>query len=120
VLPLGAFMDQNVIFRVDATATQLSQGRNSLFKQLCGSLGGTRKLRDLFVVGGDYDSSVLTRWDQTAARGSVIVEWFDMPNSGVAAAAGDFCLLPGGGCRTGHWLSNAAVTGKKRPARVLP
>jgi hypothetical protein len=102
VLPLGAFVTQNVIFRVDPTATQLSHGRKNLLKQLCGSMGGTRKLRDLFVVGGDYDSSVLARWDQPATRGNithgasffrvqkgVIVEWFDMPNSGVAAAAND-------------------------------
>ncbi len=98
VLPLGAFVDPSVIFRVDPTATQLSHGRDKLLKQLCGSIGGTRKLRDLFVVGGDYDTVVLTGWDQTASRGNVthgasyfrvrrglVVEWYDMPNSGVAA-----------------------------------
>jgi hypothetical protein len=98
VLPLGAFVDLNVIFRVDPTATQLSHGRDKLLRQLCGSIGGTRKLRDLFVVGDDYDTAVLTGWDQTASRGNVthgasyfrvrkgvIVEWFDMPDSGVAA-----------------------------------
>jgi limonene-1,2-epoxide hydrolase len=98
VLPLGAFVDLNVIFRVDPTATQLSHGRDKLLRQLCGSIGGTRKLRDLFVVGDDSDTAVLTGWDQTASRGNVthgasyfrvrkgvIVEWFDMPDSGVAA-----------------------------------
>jgi ketosteroid isomerase-like protein len=102
VLPLGAFLAQNVTFRADPTATQLSHGRDNLLKRLCGSMEGTRKLRDLYVVGGDFDASVLTRWDQTTTRGSVthgasffrvqrgiIVEWYDMPNSGVAAAGSD-------------------------------
>jgi hypothetical protein len=99
VLPLGAFVDLNVIFRVDPTATQLSHGRDKLLKQLCGSVDGMRKLRDLFVVGDEYDTAVLTRWDQTASQGNVtrgasylrvrrgvIVEWYDMPDSGIAAA----------------------------------
>jgi hypothetical protein len=98
VLPLAAFVDLNVIFRVDPTATQLSHGRDKLLKQLCGSMDGARKLRDLFVVGDDYDTAVLARWEQAASRGNVthgasyfrvrrgnIVEWYDMPNSGVAA-----------------------------------
>jgi len=99
VLPLGAFVDLNVIFRVDPTATQLSHGRDKLLRQLCGSMDGMRKMRDLFVVGDEYDTAVLTRWDQTASQGNVthgasyfrvrkgvIAEWYDMPESGVAAA----------------------------------
>jgi limonene-1,2-epoxide hydrolase/ketosteroid isomerase-like protein len=99
-LSLGAFVAPDVMYRADPTATRLSHGRDTLLKQLCGSIGGTRKMRDLFVVGGDYDATVLAGWDQTAARGNathgasffrvekgVIVEWYDMPDSGVAAAA---------------------------------
>ncbi len=98
-LSLAAFVDPNLVFRTDPTATKLSRGRDNLLNQLCGSISGTRKVRDLFVVGGDYDASVLTRWDQTAARGTVthgasffrvqkglIVEWYDLPDSGVASA----------------------------------
>jgi hypothetical protein len=73
-------------------------------RQVCGVMGGKRKLIDLFVIGGDYDSAVTTRWEATNAQGGashmgslfrvqkgLIVEWYDTPNDpgavGPAAAS---------------------------------
>jgi ketosteroid isomerase-like protein len=69
-LLLGGFVDPDVVFRFNATEP-LGHGRDNLLHEVCGVLGGKRKLIDLFVVGGDYDSSVLTRWDESNARGNV-------------------------------------------------
>ena len=98
-LLLAAFVDQNVIFRSDP-ADEIGSGRENLLKKVCGSLGDKRKLIDLFVIGGDYDSSVITRWEATNAQGNVthmgsffrvqkglVVEWYDVPNDPVGTAA---------------------------------
>jgi hypothetical protein len=67
-LLLAAFVDPKVIFRENPTVG-LRQGRDNLLRQVCGVLGGKRSLIALFVIGGDYDSSILTRWDETDAQG---------------------------------------------------
>jgi hypothetical protein len=69
-LLLGSFVDRDVVFRSNPSQ-QLGHGRDNLLRQVCSSMGEKRKLIDLFVVGGDYDSSVLTRWDKTDAQGTV-------------------------------------------------
>jgi ketosteroid isomerase-like protein len=69
-LLLGAFTDVDVVFRA-RPSDELGHGRDNLLRQVCGITGGKRKLIDLFVIGGDYDSSVLTRWDETNAQGNI-------------------------------------------------
>ena len=72
-LLLGSFVDQKVIFRA-TPAGDLGRGRDDLLKLVCGSIGDRLNLTDLFVVGGDYDTSVITRWDKVDAGGRRI-EW---------------------------------------------
>jgi hypothetical protein len=69
-LLLGSFVDSKVVFRADP-GEPLGHGRENLLRGICNSIGGKRKLIDLFVVGGDYDSAVLTRWDAMTAKRSV-------------------------------------------------
>jgi hypothetical protein len=69
-LLLGSFVDPKVMFRGGPNEA-LGHGRDNLLRRVCGVMGGKRKLIDLFVVGGEYDSAVLTRWDQTDARGEL-------------------------------------------------
>ena len=97
-LLLGAFVDPKVIFRGNPSES-LGHGRDNLLRMVCGSLGGKRNLIDLFVIGGDYDAAVLTRWEETDTQGQVshmssffrvqkglIVEWSDMPDDAVSPA----------------------------------
>lgn len=101
-LLLGAFVDPKVIFR-GSPGDPLRKGRQTLLRQVCGSLGQKRKLIDLFVIGGDYDTAVITRWEETTTRGQtfhmgsffrvengLIVEWYDTPDDAVAPTAGTF------------------------------
>jgi hypothetical protein len=97
-LLLAAFVTPKVIFH-DNPTEKLAQGRDSLLRKVCSFIGGKRKLIDLFVVGGNFDSAVLTRWDETSAQGDVqhmssmfrvqnglISEWmYDVPLDGGAA-----------------------------------
>jgi hypothetical protein len=69
-LLLGSFVDRNVVFRANPDE-ELGKGRDRLLRAVCGTIGGKRKLIDLFVIGGDYDSTVLTRWDETNTQGDV-------------------------------------------------
>ena len=98
-LLLGAFVDPKVTFR-SRPSESLGHGRDNLLREVCGSLGGKRNLIDLFVIGGDYDAAVLTRWEETDTKGQVshmssffrvqkglIVEWSDMSDDAVSPAA---------------------------------
>ncbi len=100
---LAAFVDPKITFRSKPTDA-LGHGRVNLLRQVCGEIGGKRKLTDLFVVGSAFDSAVLTRWDQTDQQGAVqhmssmfrvqdglITEWmYDVPldTTGSSASAG--------------------------------
>lgn len=88
-LLLGSFVDQNVIFRPNSAA-DLSRGRDNLMKLVCGYMGGRLNLTGLYVIGGDFDTGVITRWDALDAAGrrtrmgsffrvrnDVITEWMD-------------------------------------------
>jgi len=69
-LLLGATVDQKVNFR-PTPADGLTPGRDELLKKMCGVIGNRIDVKELFVVGGDYDTAVLARWDNYDARGSV-------------------------------------------------
>ena len=88
-LLLGSFVDRNVIFRPNSAAG-LARGRDDLLKLVCGYIGDRLNLTGLFVIGGDFDSGVITRWDKVDAGGKrtrmgsffrvqngLIVEWMD-------------------------------------------
>jgi len=100
-LLLGAFVDRNVIFRPNPAA-DLGRGRDDLLKLVCGSIGDRLSLTGLFVIGGDFDAGVITRWDKVGAGGKrtrmgsffrvqngLIVEWMDttLDPGGPATAA---------------------------------
>jgi hypothetical protein len=68
-LLLAAFVDQQVIFRGNSAA-DLGQGRDNLLRQICGYVGGRLDLTGLFVIGGDFDTGVITRWDAYDAAGT--------------------------------------------------
>jgi hypothetical protein len=97
-LLLGAFVDQRVIFR-GHSAAELGQGRDNLLRQVCGYIGGRRDLTGLFVIGGDFDTGVITRWDAYDAAGTrtrmgsffrvqngLVVEWLDTAVEGTSLA----------------------------------
>ena len=88
-LLLGSFVDRNVIFRPNSAAG-LQRGRDELLKLVCGYIGDRLNLTGLFVIGGDFDTGVITRWDKIDAGGkrtrmgsffrvqnNLIVEWMD-------------------------------------------
>ena len=88
-LLLGSFVDQNVIFRPNSAA-DLSHGRDDLLRLVCGTIGDRLNLTGLYVIGGDFDTGVITRWDKLDAAGKrtrmgsffrvrndLIVEWMD-------------------------------------------
>ena len=88
-LLLGSFVDRNVIYRPNSAAG-LARGRDDLLKLVCGYIGDRLNLTGLFVIGGDFDSGVITRWDKVDAGGKrtrmgsffrvqngLIVEWMD-------------------------------------------
>jgi hypothetical protein len=97
-LLLAAFVDQQVIFRGNSAA-DLGQGRDNLLKQTCGYIGGRADLASLFVIGGDFDAGVLTRWDAYDAAGTrtrmgsffrvrngLVMEWMDSAVDGISPA----------------------------------
>jgi len=88
-LLLASFVDRNVIFRATSSAG-LGHGRDDLLKLVCGSIGDRLNLTGLFVIGGDFDTGVITRWDKVDAGGKrtrmgsffrvqngLIVEWMN-------------------------------------------
>ncbi len=97
-LLLGAFVNETVGFRPDP-ASDLVRGRDNLLKNVCGYIGGRLEVTDLFVVGGDYDTAVITRWNAYDAAGArtqmgsffrvqngLIVEWMDTVLNGTSLA----------------------------------
>lgn len=98
-LLLGSFVDQNVIFRA-RSSDDLGHGRDNLMRQVCGYIGGRLNLTGLYVVGGDYDTGVITSWDKFDANGNrtrmgsffrvqrgLITEWMDSQVDGGPAPA---------------------------------
>ena len=96
-LLLGAFVDQNVVFRPNAAAPFV-KGRAALLRTVCGTFGGQQRLTKLFPIGSDFDTLVLT--ESVNAQGartaslfrvqkSLITEWVDVvvEAAGPAAAA---------------------------------
>jgi hypothetical protein len=69
-LLLGATVDQKVNFR-PTPADGLTPGRDELLKKICGVIGNRVDVKEIFVVGGDYDTAVLARWEKYGARGTV-------------------------------------------------
>jgi hypothetical protein len=69
-LLLGATVDQKVNFR-PTPSDGLTPGRDELLKKLCGVIGNRVDVKELFVVGGDYDTSVLARWEKYGTKGNV-------------------------------------------------
>ena len=96
-LLLGAFVDQNVVFRTNAAAP-FAKGRAALLRAVCGTIGGQQRLTKLFPIGSDFDTLVLTesvnsQGTRTASlfrvQKSLITEWVDVvvEDKGPAAAA---------------------------------
>lgn len=96
-LLLGAFVDQNVVFRTNPAAP-FAKGRAALLRAVCGTLGGQQRLTKLFPIGADFDTLVLTesvnsQGTRTASlfrvQKSLITEWVDtvVEAKGPAAAA---------------------------------
>jgi hypothetical protein len=96
-LLLGAFVDQNVVFRPNAVAP-FAKGRAALLRAVCGTVGGQQRLTKLFPIGSDFDTLVLTesvngQGTRTASlfrvQKSLITEWLDVvvEAKGPAAAA---------------------------------
>jgi hypothetical protein len=92
-------VNQNVGFRPDP-ASDLIRGRDNLLKNMCGYIGGRLELTDLYVVGGDYDTAVIARWNAYSVAGTripmgsffrvqngQIVEWMDTAVNGTSPAA---------------------------------
>ena len=85
-LLLGAFVDQNVVFRT-SPAAPFAKGRDSLLRAVCGTIGGQQRLTKLFPIGSDFDTLVLTesvnsQGTRTASifrvQKSLITEWMDV------------------------------------------
>ena len=96
-LLLGAFVDQNVVFRTNAAAP-FAKGRAALLRAVCGTIGGQQRLTKLYPIGSDFDTLVLTesvnsQGTRTASlfrvQKSLITEWVDVvvEAKGPAAAA---------------------------------
>jgi hypothetical protein len=113
-LLLGAFVDQNVVFRADAGAAKLVKGRAALLRAVCGTLGGRQRLTELYPIGSDFDTLVLTesvnsQGTRTASlfrvQKTLITEWMDVvvetagpvaaPNPNSAACQAVNSALPG-------------------------
>jgi hypothetical protein len=86
------------IFRGNSAA-DLGQGRDNLLRQICRYIGGRLDLTGLFVIGGDFDAGVITRWDAYDAAGTrnrmgsffrvrngLVVEWMDSAVDGTSPA----------------------------------
>ena len=97
-LLLAAFVDQRVIFRGNSDA-DLAQGRDNLLRQICGYIGGRLDLTGIFVIGGDFDTGAITRWDAYDAAGTrsrmgsffrvqngLVVEWMNSAVEGTSPA----------------------------------
>jgi len=85
-LLLGAFVDQNVVFRT-SPAAPFAKGRDNLLRAVCGTIGGQQRLTKLFPIGSDFDTLVLTesvssQGTRTASifrvQKSLITEWMDV------------------------------------------
>ena len=85
-LLLGAFVDQNVVFRA-SPAAPFAKGRDNLLRAVCGTIGGQQRLTKLFPIGSDFDTLVLTesvssQGTRTASifrvQKSLITEWMDV------------------------------------------
>jgi len=85
-LLLGAFVDQNVVFRTNPSAP-FAKGRANLLRAVCGTIGGQQRLTKLFPIGSDFDTLVLTesvKSDGTRiaslfrVQKSLITEWVDV------------------------------------------
>jgi len=94
-LLLGAFVDQNVVFRTTAAA-QFAKGRAALLRAVCGTIGGRQRLTKLYPIGSDFDTLVLT--ESVSANGArtaslfrvqkgLITEWMDVVVEGAVPAA---------------------------------
>jgi hypothetical protein len=128
-LLLGATVDRKVNFR-PTPADGLTPGRDDLLRKICGVIGNRVDVKELFVVGGDYDSSVLARWERYGARGNVtrmgsffrvqhgvIVEVMDSVLDGDAPAANSNSPA----CKTvNDTIAAAAAAAARRPAGPPP
>lgn len=100
-LLLAAFVSTDVIYRTDPAA-DLVKGRDALLRSVCGIIGGELELRELYPIGADWSTMVLTEVIRRDANGQpmrvagffrvqrgLIVEWMDsvVEATGPAAAA---------------------------------
>lgn len=95
-LLLGSFVDQNVIFRTDADS-DIFYGRDKLLQTVCGTIGGRKRLLELYPVGADFDTLVLTESVRTdgsriasffRVQNSLITEWMDVMVESSTSTAG--------------------------------
>jgi ketosteroid isomerase-like protein len=94
-LLLGAFLDPNVVFRTNAAAP-FAKGRADLLRAVCGTIGGRQRLTELYPIGADFDTLVMTesvKADGTRiaslfrVQKNLITEWLDVVVEGAGSAA---------------------------------
>ena len=98
-LLLGAFADQKVDFRT-TPASELVKGRDNLLRAVCGSIGGPLNLTDIYVIGADWNTLAIARWNKVDAAGNrtrmasffrvqngLVTEWMNTQLEGAAPAA---------------------------------
>ena len=96
-LLLGAFVDQNVVFRT-SPAEKFGKGRENLLRTVCPTIGGQQRLTKLFPIGSDFDTMVLAesinnQGTRVASifrvQKSLITEWMEVvvDAQGLALAA---------------------------------
>ena len=100
-LLLAAFIAPDVVSRT-SPASDLVRGNDALLRSVCGIMGGRLELKELYPIGADFSTTVLTEVTRFDANGQpmrvagffrvqrgLIVEWMDsvVEASGPAAAA---------------------------------
>lgn len=100
-LLLASFIAPDVVSRT-SPASDLVRGNDALLRSVCGIIGGRLELKELYPIGADFTTMVLTEVTRVDANGQpmrvagffrvqrgLIVEWMDsvVEASGPAAAA---------------------------------
>jgi hypothetical protein len=94
---LGSFVDRNAIFRASPTGDVIN-GRDPLLRAACSTMGGPLDLIDIYVIGADFETTVIARWNKTGVSGAatkmgsffrvqngLITEWMDSAVDGTPA-----------------------------------
>jgi hypothetical protein len=96
---LAAFVDENATFRASLDGNVL-EGRDALLKSICQVMGGTVEFKDLYLIGADFQTTAIARWERKGVDGSastmasffrvqkgLITEWMDSAVDGAIPVA---------------------------------